>query len=35
LDYLHFIKTVDNCYRLSSALFEDLLYKDLSLIYFR
>ena len=29
------VKNVDNCYRLSSSLFNNIHEKDLSLIYFR
>lgn len=32
---MNLIKNVDNCYMLSSSLFDNIYEKDLSLIYFR
>jgi hypothetical protein len=34
-NYLNLVKQIDNCYRISSSLFESRVEKDLSLIYFR
>ncbi len=35
LDYLQLVKNIDNCYRLSGSLFNNVIEKDLSLLYFR